>query len=328
MTEPVDLSVVMPTRNKAGLLERTLRALAGQVVPAGTRWEVVVVDDGSTDRTPDALAALSTHFPVPLRIVTAEENVGRARARNLGIAAASGTWILFMDDDIVAPGGLIAAHLGLLASETRVGTIGHAYTEPALIDAPHFYYLDSRGAGRLEAGPAPARFFVTQNAAAPRWALQEVGGFHEGFSAYGFEDMELAFRLEDLCGIRFLAQTSPVPLHIHHHTLQEYLAKKTECGRHSLALLAKLHPRRMQEMKLDLVVDGSGGRGGVWPRLLKGLLDSPLAGLPRWAVAHWPCYRASAPVWRRLYFQVMNLVVLSCFRDGWRLEHDRHSTAI
>jgi len=325
MTDRLNLSVVMPTMNKAALLERSLAALARQVVPEGSSWEVVVVDDGSTDGTAAVLSRLAASFPVPLKTVSAVTNVGRARARNMGLAAADGTWILFLDDDILAPGNLIAAHLELLAGDTNRGTIGYAVTDPDLVDAPHFHYLDSRGVAKLGSGSAPARYFVTQNATAPRWALQEVGGFQESFSAYGFEDMELAFRLEDRCGVQFKALVEPVPLHIHHHSLDEYLAKKVECGRHSLPLLAELHPERLVEMKLHYIIDSPGRNPGWRARLLRTLLDSPAGGGAGWMVSHWPRREGGVPRWRGLYFSLMNLAVLACYRHGLNQMADRQN---
>ncbi len=183
--------------------------------------------------------------------------------------------MLFLDDDIVAPPGLLAAHLALLAGDPRRGTIGPAVTDPSIVDAPHFHYLDTRGVAKLANGEAPARYFVTQNTAVPREALAAVGGFDEAFSAYGFEDMDLGFRLEDW-GVRFQVLTQPVPRHIHHHTLDEYLAKKRMCGRHSLREVGRRHPSRLREMRLDLVLDPEGVRPTLLARLLRIALDGPL----------------------------------------------------
>lgn len=311
------LSVVIPTMNKVALLEQTLSALADQEMGPAETWEVVVVNDGSTDGTAAFLDKRSESFPVPLVVVSPASNVGRARARNLGARAAGGVWIVFLDDDIVAAPGLLRAHLELLEANPGCGTIGYAVTDPGLVDAAHFHYLDSRGAARLKSGSAPGRFFVTQNAAIPREAFLAVGGFDEEFSAYGFEDMEVAFRLEDREQVRFLALTSPVPRHVHHHTLDQYLAKKIECGRHSLPHLARLHPDRIQEMSLQYVVDAPGqpglsltGRlirwiaGSFWGRRLPGLM------------AAWPTNSAHRPWWPGLYYKMMNLTVLACFRQG------------
>ncbi len=311
------LSVVIPTMNKADLLRRTLEAVRGQQIGGGEPWEVVVVDDGSTDHTAQVLAAQTGWERPSLVVVRPPANVGRARARNLGARQAVGRWLVFLDDDIVAPPGLLQAHLDVLQEDPTYGTIGFAVTAPEVSDAPHFHYLDTRGVARLGSGPAPARFFVTQNAAVPREAFLAVGGFDEGFSAYGFEDMEVAFRLEEQGGVRFRALPAPVPVHVHHHTLRQYLDKKIECGRHSLALLAGLHPQRLPEMRLHHVVDAPGAARPGWrTRGLRALLDSPVGrGLPRF-VDRWPAAPDGRPRWPWLYCRVMNLTVLACFRAG------------
>jgi glycosyltransferase involved in cell wall biosynthesis len=311
------LSVVIPTLNKVALLERTLDGLTSQELNPGDEWEVVVVNDGCSDGTAAFLESRAADWEVPLVVVAPPHNVGRARARNLGARAARGTWILFLDDDIVAPPGLLRAHLDLLEAHPGWGTIGHAVTSPDLIDATHFHYLDSRGVAKLGPGPAPGRYFVTQNAAVPREAFLAVGGFDEEFSAYGFEDMEVAFRLENQTQVRFLALPSPVGRHVHHHTLEQYLDKKVECGRLSLPHLARLHPGRISEMKLHYVVDAPGAPGlSPGARLVRWLTGSPLGRvLPR-LVASWPTGSGYRPLIPSLYFKVMDLTVLACFRLG------------
>jgi len=316
----VILSVVVPTMNKVDLLRQTLAALQQQDAGEGRAWEVVVVNDGSTDGTAAYLAEIDGQGQNPLfRVVSPPHNVGRARARNLGARAAVGQAILFLDDDIVAPPGLVRAHQDLLEAYPGQGTIGYAVTASEVFDAPHFAYLDSRGVAKLTEGEAPARFFVTQNAAVPREAFNAIGGFDEDFSSYGFEDMEVAFRLEDEAGIRFRALTHPVPLHVHHHTLRQYLEKKVECGRQSLPHLARLHPGRIREMQLHHVVDvpGQPGPGGMG-RLIRAFsalgLDTPLEAL----LKAWPRDARARPRLARLHHRLMDLMVLLCFRKGVR----------
>ena len=314
------LSVVVPTMNKVDLLRQTLDALRAQDAGPGRAWEVVVVNDGSTDGTAAFLQQIDGQGTDPLfRVVSPPRNVGRARARNLGARHARGMAILFLDDDIVAPPGLVKAHLDMMEAYPGQGTIGYAVTDPAVADAPHFAYLDSRGVAKLAEGEAPSRFFVTQNAAVPRAAFQACGGFDEGFSAYGFEDMEVAFRMEDETGLRFRALKEPVPLHVHHHTLDQYLDKKVECGRESLPHLARLHPGRIREMQLHHVVDAPGEAGpGPLGRIIRAFsilgLDAPLKSVLR----RWPRDARRRPRLAHLHHRLMDLMVLLCFRKGVR----------
>jgi len=311
------LSVVIPSMNKVALLRQTLAALQAQDPAPGGPWEVVVVNDGSTDGTAGYLASLHAWAEPQLQVVSPPQNVGRARARNLGAQAARGDYLLFLDDDIVAPPGLVAAHLQVLESHPGCGTIGYAVTAPDLVDGPHFHYLDTRGAARLAPGPAPGRFFVTQNAAVPREKFLAIGGFDEGFAAYGFEDMEVAFRLEDEAGLRFETLAAPVPRHVHHHTVSEYFAKKVECGRHSLPHLARLHPGRIREMRLHHVVDVPGGlRCGGMSRAIRWLAVSSFGRRLPNLLGLWPTLNGFRPLLPALYFRLMNLAVLCAYRQG------------
>ncbi|MCK5364029.1 MAG: glycosyltransferase [Gammaproteobacteria bacterium] len=306
------MSVVIPSRDKRALLARTLDALRTQQ-PGPEDWEIVVVNDGSTDDTGAFLTELASVEP-RLKVVTPPANVGRAAARNLGWRAAAGRWIVFLDDDIVAPPGLLRAHLDILAADPTNGTIGPALTDPAIIDAPHFFYLDTRGVAKLPGGPAPGKYFVTQNAGVLREALARIGGFDEDFSAYGFEDMDLGFRLED-AGVRFQVLEAPVPCHIHHHTLADYLDKKRICGRSSLRQVAQRHPERLAEMRLDLVVDPEGQEPSAGQRLVRGVLTSPLGGLAEQMARVWP-NRGHRPVLAALYCRCLDVAVLSAYCRG------------
>lgn len=102
ITEPVIVSVIVPSRNAAGTLAEQLAALSVQTYArthAGS-WEVLVVDHGSTDGTGDLARSWSDRLPV--RVVQAGAGGGVSRARNVGIDHARGTLLLFCDaDDIV-----------------------------------------------------------------------------------------------------------------------------------------------------------------------------------------------------------------------------------
>lgn len=255
------ISVVIPTYRKPALLARTLQALVGQVGQVEGGCEIVVVDDGSQDET-DAVVRRAAGS-LPLVAVRPSQNEGRARARNRGWRAARGETVLFLDDDIVLEPGALQLHERAQA-RTPAAWLGDVVTAPEIVDSPLFDYLDSRGIAKLPAGArVPARYFLTQHASVPRAVLERVGGFDEDFGAYGFEDMEVAFRMEDAAGLAFYRLQGARGAHIHHHTLEQYLAKKRLCGQHSLRVLAARHPRRLREMQLDVLRGvGSAPQGG------------------------------------------------------------------
>lgn len=244
------ISVVIPSYRKPRLLDRTLAHLDGQC--GIDDWEIVVVDDGSGDRTPDIARYWGRRLP--LRLVSPAGNEGRAKARNRGWRAARGEQILFLDDDILLEPWSVAAHQRAQVQQPAIW-LGEVRTAPELVDSPLFAYLDSRGIAKHAPGSrVPARYLLTQNVSMPREALEEIGGFDENFGAYGFEDMELGFRLEDRAGMECFFLDSALGWHVHHHTLGEYLEKKRTCGRETLPRLLELHPGRAREMQLDLLL--------------------------------------------------------------------------
>lgn len=110
------ISVVMATRNRSRLCARAVQSVLGQ---RHAHWQLVVVDDGSSDETPAALAAFDDPRIVRLRT----SGIGAAAARNEGLAAATGEWVAFVDDDnIMDPGWLhaIAVHAARQPSAVAV----------------------------------------------------------------------------------------------------------------------------------------------------------------------------------------------------------------
>jgi glycosyltransferase involved in cell wall biosynthesis len=317
------LSVVVPTYRKADLLRRTLEALSEQQLPEAVEWEVVVVDDGSDDdgATAGVLGDLSARLP--LVEAGSGRNEGRARARNRGWRAARGRWVLFLDDDIVLRPGALAAHVE--AQREREGVhLGTVVTAPEIVDSTLFAYLDTRGVAKCAPGvEVPARYLLTQNVSIPREALEAVDGFDEDFGAYGFEDMEIAFRLEDVAGVRFYSLPDAVGEHVHHHGLDEYLEKKIVCGRETLPRLAELHPHRLAEMRLD-VLPGLGARAGAGRRAVASALAlSWWLGLPaatRALVGRWPGWLAGG-----LRHRAYDYLVLSAYAAGLRSRESARS---
>lgn len=94
---PLAISVLLSTRDRASLLEATLDSLSRQVV-CDIPWEVIVVDNGSSDGTPDVLRRAAEHLPL---VALSEEIPGKNRALNRAIDVARGRLLVFTDDDIV-----------------------------------------------------------------------------------------------------------------------------------------------------------------------------------------------------------------------------------
>lgn len=102
-TATPDVSVVVCTFNRADLLAQTLTSLLQQQTH-GKSYEIVVVDDGSTDSTPEVVETVRRKSAIELLYVR-QENAGIGHARNRGVRAARAPWIAFLDDDEVANKG-------------------------------------------------------------------------------------------------------------------------------------------------------------------------------------------------------------------------------
>jgi glycosyltransferase involved in cell wall biosynthesis len=138
----VEYSVVIPTFNRRSVLGEVLAALEGQL--AAPPFEILVVDDGSTDGTYEWLGELSAGRPLH-RIRQA--NRGPAAARNRGVEAAAGTWVAFLGDDTVPESDWLALHAArhraekLSAAEAKVAVLGYTAWHPRMwpdgVPAPH-----------------------------------------------------------------------------------------------------------------------------------------------------------------------------------------------
>ncbi|MFW6083723.1 MAG: glycosyltransferase family 2 protein [Gemmatimonadota bacterium] len=96
--EPLVISVVICTHNRSDSLDRALHSLSRVSVPDGTAWEIVVVDNASSDATRDVVERhVHTDLPVAYEF---EERTGLSHARNTGVARSSGEIVAFLDDDV------------------------------------------------------------------------------------------------------------------------------------------------------------------------------------------------------------------------------------
>lgn len=185
------LSVIVPTYNRLRELKTCLDCLEDQTDP-GTDYEVLVIDDGSTDGTTDWLErAQRVEMLYPhVRLLRQEHNGGPARARNRGVDVASGDVLVFVDSDIMVSNGFLRAHW-LAHAEAR-GT-------PIIAVGPvlHVHSLDAKER-RLRFHPlfdASRAFFCTSNASVSGSFFRQCGCFDEDFCLYGWEDLECGERL-------------------------------------------------------------------------------------------------------------------------------------
>ena len=118
---PVDVTVVICTRNRAAQLNNVLESAAKLHVPHGLRWELVVVDNGSSDNTADVVASFRDRLPA--RVVR-EEAAGLSHARNCGVVEAAGRYICWTDDDVLLDPQWLAAYAAAFARHPEAAVFG------------------------------------------------------------------------------------------------------------------------------------------------------------------------------------------------------------
>jgi N-acetylglucosaminyl-diphospho-decaprenol L-rhamnosyltransferase len=123
--QPVSLSIVIVNWNGGDLLRRCLESITQ--FPPTVPFEIILVDNGSTDGSVSALkAGDQTRTPdgVRLTLIENEENTGFSKANNLGIAQSKGTWVLLLNPDTEVTIGAIDALIKALQSDSRIGACG------------------------------------------------------------------------------------------------------------------------------------------------------------------------------------------------------------
>lgn len=205
------VSVVIPTYNRKPILEKCLAALEQQLI-SGTaveRYEVVVVDDGSTDGTPDWLRQNAARFP-HVRLIE-QIHGGPAEGRNRGVDQASGDVIVFIDSDLVVTPVFLAMHAAALQRSWRRTGDRLCFTYGAVINTANF---EEPTAERHKLRDLSWAYFATGNVAIDRSVLEQSGLFDTGFRLYGWEDLELGERLRRM-NVRLIKCPEAVGYHWH-----------------------------------------------------------------------------------------------------------------
>jgi glycosyltransferase involved in cell wall biosynthesis len=184
------VTVVVPTRDRLASLAVALDALRGQ--RDAPPFELVVVDDGSSDGTGDFLAGLAAAGAV---VHVRGRGRGPAAARNAGIARARGELIAFTDDDCEV-GADWVSRLRSRLLETRAGAVGgRVVAAPEAPRPARISQAITNGVARVLNGDGPVAFLTSNNVAYRADALREAGLFDEGFTGAGGEERELHERL-------------------------------------------------------------------------------------------------------------------------------------
>ncbi len=221
------------TYNRAALLERVLDACFEQTI-GDSEYEVVLVNDGSTDDTPEVIERATARATCRFVVIN-QPNSGLAKGRNAGIAHASGERIVFIDDDVLPLPNFLQEHLRSHERSPLAIVRGGAINVESFDDLPPpvWSFKDYSG-----------NFFWTTNVSVPLRTIRAIGGFDESFSEYGWEDIDVGLRLR-FGGVR--AVFNPKALAYHYKPRPrsgnvEKMIRQARAQARTAVQLARLHP--------------------------------------------------------------------------------------
>jgi glycosyltransferase involved in cell wall biosynthesis len=209
----VDVSVVVPVYNGGEIFASCLRSLFSQTLPRD-RYEVIVVDDGSTDGSGQLAASFGAK-------VLTQRNAGAPAARNAGLFAARGRWVAFTDADCIPSRRWLQALLTNIERDPQsIGaagkTTGYRSETPAARFVDLMSGLDAASYLRHPVFP----FAPTGNVMYRRAYLMEIGGFETRYATYDACDLHTRL-LERYTGA-FAYEPSAVVLHRHRTSWKAY----------------------------------------------------------------------------------------------------------
>src|SRR3954453_7918308 len=294
----MDLSIVIPTRDRRERLLATLAALDRQQLD-GVHAEVLVVDNGSSDGTAEALRSRAAALPVT---VLDEQREGASFARNRALHEARAPVVVLLGDDMVPEGDdLLSGHAALHRAhpEPAYGVLGQVrWAEPVdpfmrwLETAGFQFSFDHIAAGRVD----PAAYLYSSHASLKTQTLRDAGGFDGERFPYLMEDTELGIRLRRR---GFLLDYRPELVVRHHHpqTLDGFAARMEVIG----AAARRLRERYPEEAPEQITAP-----------LGKAPLYAPAAVVGRALL--------SAGVRGRLRERAWTAVLMAAYVRGWRAD--------
>ena len=260
MSLKTKFDIIVPCYNVEHIIEKTLARIFSQEYSKDS-FSVIAIDDGSTDNTLRCLNSFSSEQN--FTIISLEFNKGLSTARNCGIRSGNSEIICFIDSDMVIQQDWLLNVEKILMKEEIVGVIGKVMLPkeetPNMLD--HYFYSKNRGARQFgEESIIGPTWFLFNNSAVKRRAIEATELFDEKIKYYGGEDTDLAIRIWDSFPRSFYYSSKIVAEHYHKRTLEQFCAQMEIYGKYNLPILLERHPKHHNEL------------GGNWVKSFKGYL--------------------------------------------------------
>ena len=263
----MNVSVVIPTFNRKPILEKCLKALENQKLNNNiSTYEVIVVDDGSTDGTSSWIRNNKDYLPHV--VLFEQKHGGPALGRNLGVMKSKNEIIIFIDSDLIVLEDFIVSHVEKLLLSWKKSN-KKCFTYGSVINTSNFRYPESEPYKLTDISFA---YFATGNVAISRELLLDIGLFDTSFSLYGWEDLELGERLKKI-GTKLIKCPEAVGYHWHPpfdlDQIKSLISQERERARMAL-LFFKKHPN----LRVRFIIQKTPLHNLLWQILCLGGLVS------------------------------------------------------
>ena len=266
----MNVSIVIPTYNRKPILIKCLHALENQKLNKLIEsYEIIVVDDGSTDGTTTWIKENQVNLPHV--VLYEQEHGGPALGRNLGVLKSRGDIIIFIDSDLVVVNKFLIHHVNKL-HKYWFKKNKKCFTYGSVINTSNFQNPFSEDNKITDISFA---YFATGNVAISKELLLDVGLFDTSFSLYGWEDLELGERLKKI-GVKLIKCPDAKGFHWHpaFNCDQIPLLLNKEIERAKMALIFY---QKHQNLRVRLIIQFTLFHKLLWNVLcLGGLINTNL----------------------------------------------------
>jgi glycosyltransferase involved in cell wall biosynthesis len=215
----INVSVIIPMFNTEKTIINTLEALQEQ---SYKNFEIIIVDDGSTDSSFETVVAFKKKSQVLIKLIK-QENAGPAKARNLGVEHSESDVIIFLDSDCIPPDNWVKEMIRPLNGKIAGCNCGYKVKNKESIIAR---YVDYEIAKRHEQLIGKSIDTIgTYSASILKSVFKEVGGFDLKYKTASGEDFDFSFNLKKL-GYNLIFTEKTFVYHYHPDTLRKYLKQQ------------------------------------------------------------------------------------------------------